>query len=101
VLLHRPRRPRHHAAIINDVLESITRRTILELAREQMSMEPCERDIDRRELYAADEAFFWGTGWELTPVTSIDRPAGGHRQGRARRASAAADVFRRGGGSGG
>jgi branched-chain amino acid aminotransferase len=59
-------------SITNDVLESITQRTILELAREQMSFEPCERDIDRSELYAADEAFFCGTGWELTPVTSID-----------------------------
>ena len=32
-----------------------------------------ERDIDRTELYVADEAFFCGSGYEITPITSIDR----------------------------
>ena len=30
------------------------------------------RDITRVELYASDEAFLCGTGWEITPITSID-----------------------------
>ena len=32
-----------------------------------------ERDVDRSELVAADEAFFCGTAWEVTPITSIDK----------------------------
>jgi branched-chain amino acid aminotransferase len=59
-------------SVTNDVLESITRSTILQLVREQIGVEPVERDVDRSELYTADEAFFCGTGWEITPVTSID-----------------------------
>ena len=36
-------------------------------------MPAVERDVDRSELVAADEAFFCGTAWEVTPVTMIDR----------------------------
>ena len=36
-------------------------------------MEVVERDIDRTELYVADEAFFCGSGYEITPILSIDR----------------------------
>jgi branched-chain amino acid aminotransferase len=69
-------------AITNDVLESITRRTVLELARAHLGVEPCERDVDRSELYAAEEAFFCGTGWEVTPIVSIDGlPIGSGRAG--------------------
>jgi branched-chain amino acid aminotransferase len=35
------------------------------------------RDIDRSELYIAEEAFFCGTGVQVTPINSIDgRPVG-------------------------
>lgn len=56
----------------SDILESITRSTVLELLREA-GIEIQERDIDRSELVAADEAFFCGTAWEVTPVIEIDR----------------------------
>ena len=56
----------------SDILESITRTTVLELLRES-GVECVERDIDRSELAAAEEAFFCGTAWEVTPVTAIDR----------------------------
>ena len=59
-------------SLTNDVLESITRSTVLQLTSEQNGMEPTERDVDRSELYAAEEAFFCGTGWEITPIISID-----------------------------
>lgn len=58
-------------SVTNDVLESITRDTVLTIAAEA-GFQTVERDLDRSELYAADEAFFCGTGWEITPVTSID-----------------------------
>ena len=56
----------------SDILESITRSTVLELLREA-GIETRERDIDRSELAAAEEAFFCGTAWEVTPVIEIDR----------------------------
>jgi branched-chain amino acid aminotransferase len=31
------------------------------------------RDIDRTELYIADEAFLCGSGTEVSPIASIDR----------------------------
>jgi len=56
----------------SDILESITRSTTLELLREA-GIETHERVIDRSELAAAEEAFFCGTAWEITPVVAIDR----------------------------
>jgi branched-chain amino acid aminotransferase len=32
-----------------------------------------EREVDRTELYMADEVFFMGTGWEIMPAVSVDR----------------------------
>ncbi len=61
-----------------DILESVTRTTLLELFRKELGCEPVERDIDRTELYVADEAFLCGSGWEITPVLSIDRLALGN-----------------------
>ena len=57
----------------NDILESITRYTVLDLLAEHFDMPVEERDIDRSELIAADEAFFCGTAWEVAPILSIDR----------------------------
>jgi len=56
-----------------DVLESITRATLVQLFREKHGLTVAERDVDRTELYVADEAFFCGSGWEVTPVASVDR----------------------------
>ena len=54
------------------VLESITRDTVIELAR-YLGIEVVERTIDRTELYTCDEAFLCGSAMEVTPVASIDR----------------------------
>ena len=57
-----------------DILESITRTTLMEnIYPDLFGMEVVEREIDRTELYVADEAFFCGSGYEITPITSIDR----------------------------
>lgn len=58
--------------LTDDILESITRDTVLTLARE-LGLETQERSIDRTEVYAADEAFLCGSAMELTPILSIDR----------------------------
>lgn len=60
------------------ILESITRATIAEFCRSDLGLEFVEREVDRTELYIADEAFFCGSAWEITPITSVDRyPVGG------------------------
>lgn len=56
----------------SDILESITRDTVMILARE-LGIPVEEREVDRTELYVADEAFLCGTGQELVAVTSVDR----------------------------
>jgi branched-chain amino acid aminotransferase len=64
------------------ILESITRETILQIARERLDLTVVEREVDRTELYVADEAFFCGTGIELVPIVSVDRlPVGNGQPG--------------------
>ncbi len=58
--------------ITSDILESITRSTVMRLCAES-EIDVVERDIDRSELVAADEVFFCGTAWEITPMISLDR----------------------------
>lgn len=62
--------------LTSGVLESITRATLLELAQEH-GIATEVREIDRTELYLADELFYCGTGQEITPITTIDRFAVG------------------------
>jgi branched-chain amino acid aminotransferase len=54
------------------VLESITRDTILELARSLLKIDTIVRDIDRTELYVCDEAFLCGSAVEVVPISNID-----------------------------
>jgi branched-chain amino acid aminotransferase len=56
-----------------NVLEGVTRKVIMELARDELGLAIVERSIDRGELYAADEVFFTGTAVGICPVASIDR----------------------------
>src|SRR5437899_3156006 len=57
-----------------DILESITRATLIEeICPNVLGLPVVEREIDRTELYVADEAFFCGSGYEITPIVSIDR----------------------------
>lgn len=58
--------------VTSDILEGITRETLLSAGAEELGIDICERDVDRTELYVADEAFFCGTGQEITPIVSVD-----------------------------
>lgn len=61
-------------SVTSDVLESITRSTLIEeICPNMLGLETVEREVDRTELYVAEEAFFCGSGFEITPITSIDR----------------------------
>ena len=61
-----------------DILESITRATVIQLCRADMGLELIERDLDRSELYIADEIWQCGTGSEIIPVRSVDHHQVGH-----------------------
>lgn len=55
----------------SDVLEGMTRRTILELAKDlQIPVE--ERLIDRTEIYIAGESFLSGTGAQVAWIKEVD-----------------------------
>ncbi len=70
-------------AVSDNILEGITRNTILELAKNDLGLEVVERTIDRSELYIADEVFFCGTGAQVAAVAEIDhRPIGTGKMGR-------------------
>ena len=53
------------------VLEGITRRSIMEMAK-KLKIAVLEADITRDEVYIADEAFFVGTAAEVTPIREVD-----------------------------
>ena len=55
------------------ILESITRKTIIELAKNELNIKVEVRDIDRTELYICDELFFCGTAVEIVPIISMDK----------------------------
>ena len=55
------------------ILESITRETIIELAKNVLNMNVEVRDVDRTELYISDELFFCGTAVEVMPIISMDK----------------------------
>lgn len=57
--------------VTDDILEGITRKTILELAND-LGKKTQVRSIDKSELYTADEAFFSGTGVQVAWIAKID-----------------------------
>jgi branched-chain amino acid aminotransferase len=60
-------------SVTSDVLEGITRDTIIRLFAEVHGLAVEERSVDRTELYVAEEAFVCGSAFEISPVVSVDR----------------------------
>jgi branched-chain amino acid aminotransferase len=58
--------------VTENILEGITRRTVLELARDVLGLPVVERQIDRTEVYLCDEFFLTGTAAQITAVTRVD-----------------------------
>lgn len=56
----------------DNILEGITRRTVMEIAAEEFGYDVVERAIDRTEVYLADEFFMTGTAAQITAVTQVD-----------------------------
>ncbi len=68
--------------VTDNILEGITRRTIIELARNELGIPVLERSIDRTEVFIAEEMFMTGTAAEVTAITKIDyRPIGTGKMG--------------------
>jgi branched-chain amino acid aminotransferase len=68
--------------ITDNILEGITRRTVIDLLRDELGVTVVERSIDRSEIYVADEAHLVGTGVQIVAVTRVDhRPVGNGRIG--------------------
>jgi branched-chain amino acid aminotransferase len=64
-------------AVYENILEGITRRSIMEVAEKELGMKVVERPIDRTEIYICDEFFMTGTAAQVTAITQVDhRPVG-------------------------
>jgi branched-chain amino acid aminotransferase len=69
-------------AASENILEGITRKTMMQLAKDKLGIDTEERQIDRSELYVADEVFFCGTGVQVAAVIEVDgRPVGNGKIG--------------------
>ena len=63
--------------VTENILEGITRRSVLELAKNDLGLAVLERPIDRSEIYICDEFFMTGTAAQITVVVKVDhRPVG-------------------------
>jgi branched-chain amino acid aminotransferase len=58
--------------VTDNILEGITRLSVMELAQNELGIEVVERPIDRTEVYTADEAFFTGTAAQVTAIVEVD-----------------------------
>ena len=58
--------------VTDNILEGITRRSIMYLAAEELGLEVVERSIDRTEVFIADEMFMTGTAAQVTAITKVD-----------------------------
>ena len=68
--------------VTDNILEGITRRSVMALAAAELGMPVIERSIDRTEIYLCDEIFMTGTAAQITAVTRVDhRPIGSGEMG--------------------
>jgi branched-chain amino acid aminotransferase len=68
--------------VTDNILEGIMRRSVIELARNELGLPVVERPIDRTEAYVAEEMFFTGTAAQVTVITKVDyRPVGTGKPG--------------------
>ena len=63
--------------VTDNILEGITRRSVIEIAKNELGLAVVERPIDRSEIYICEEFFLTGTAAQITAVTKVDhRPIG-------------------------
>jgi branched-chain amino acid aminotransferase len=63
--------------VTDNILEGITRKTAMDLAKNELGLPVVERPIDRTELYICDELFMTGSAAQIVAITKVDyRPIG-------------------------
>ncbi len=68
--------------VTENILEGITRASVITIAQNEMGLEVVERPIDRTEVFLSDEIFFTGTAAQITAITMVDyRKVGGGEMG--------------------
>ena len=68
--------------VTDNILEGITRRSVIDLARNDLGLQVLERSIDRTEVFIAEEMFMTGTAAQIVAVTQVDhRPVGAGMMG--------------------
>ena len=66
----------------DNILEGITRRCVIELAKNELGLQVVERSIDRTEIFIAEELFMTGTAAQIVAATQVDyRPVGNGQMG--------------------
>lgn len=63
--------------ITDNVLEGITRRSVMALAAQEIGIPVVERSIDRTEVFICEELFMTGTAAQVTAITRVDYRAVG------------------------
>jgi branched-chain amino acid aminotransferase len=58
--------------VYDNILEGITRRTVIELAKNELGLQVVERSIDRTEAFVCEELFLTGTAAQVTVVSKVD-----------------------------
>jgi branched-chain amino acid aminotransferase len=58
--------------VTDNILEGITRKTVMELAQKELGLELVERSIDRTELFICDELFMTGSAAQIVAITKVD-----------------------------
>src|SRR6202790_1522874 len=77
-----------------NILEGVTRRAIITLAKDELGLDVVERPIDRSELVVADELFITGSAAGIQWIDSVDhRPVGTGERGPI--AGALIDLYER------
>ncbi|WP_343421890.1 branched-chain amino acid transaminase [Candidatus Flexifilum breve] len=64
----------------SNVLEGIVRRSLITLMRDELGLDVVERNVDRTEVYIADEMIMCGTGVQVAAVTRVEHRAIGSGQ---------------------
>ena len=68
--------------VTENILEGITRASVIAIAKQELGLEVVERPIDRTEIFLSEEAFFTGTAAQITAITRVDyRPVGDGQMG--------------------
>jgi branched-chain amino acid aminotransferase len=56
----------------SNTLEGIVRRSLIQLLRDEIGITVVERNIDRSEVYIAEEAFMCGTGVQVAAIGQVE-----------------------------